>query len=84
MQSLGDPLCDLIILLALTMASSTETPQAKGKKQGFCTGKRKDPDILAANMVTRMLWYLQPSKFPWTKDDRGILCIKEMTKKVGK
>ncbi len=47
-------------------------------------GKRKDLDILAANMVTQMLWYLQPSKFPWTKDDWGILCIKEMTKKVGK
>lgn len=44
--------------------------------------QRKDPEQLAATLVTRMLWYLRRADFPWDKDQRGVLRIKEMVKKI--
>lgn len=83
-QSLGDPLCDLMLMMALTFAASSVTPQVAKGERGFSGAtKRKDPVLLAANMVTRMLWFLKPHAFPWDKDDGSILRISEMTKKIG-
>lgn len=83
-KCLGDPLYDLMMMLTLTIAASTVTPQVAQGKQGFsAAAKRKEPELLAANMVTRMMWYMQPQLFPWDKDERGILRVSEMTKKIG-
>ena len=82
---LGKPSCDLMLILALTIASSTATPQVAPKKTCFSVAsKRKDPAMLAANMVTRMLWFLERDSFPWKENKHGVLRVSEMTKKMGK
>ncbi|PNP37738.1 hypothetical protein TGAMA5MH_10357 [Trichoderma gamsii] len=80
---LGDPLCDVMLMLVLTMAASTETPDVKVNSTIFSVGSRKEPSLLAANMVTKMLWFLRPSAFPWEKanDKRGYR-VGDMAKKI--
>ena len=79
---LGDPLCDMMLMLSLTLASCSITPTASDDK--FQVGKRKDPKVFVVNLVTRMLWFLKPQDFPWTKEEgRGIMSVPEMTKKIG-
>jgi hypothetical protein len=82
---LGDPLCDVMLMLVLTVAASTETPDVKINSSTFSVGSRKEPSLLAANMVTKMLWFLRPSAFPWdsTNDKRGYR-VSDMAKKIGK
>jgi len=79
---LGDPLCDLLLMLVLTVSSSSVTPMVRMQGHTFEAGPRKDPKIFAAGLVTRMLWYLRPNAFPWNKDDGQVLRISEMTKKI--
>lgn len=82
---LGDPLCDLMLILTLTITASSATPEVQPNTKVFSvTTKRRDPALLAANMVTRMLWFLRPKEFPWEKDDGQVLRVSEMTKKIGK
>jgi hypothetical protein len=85
-DSLGDYRCDLMLMLALTMAGSSATPQVKEDERCFSASEnRKNPALFAANLVTRMLWFLKPSAFPQgTEDERGVMRISEMAKKVGK
>lgn len=83
-QCLGDPLCDVMLMLVLTVASSSVTPSVAPKSRVFEPGQRKDPKLLAANLVTRMLWFLRPQHFPWEKDEGSVLRIPEMTKKIGR
>lgn len=85
-DSLGDYRCDLMLMLALTMAGSSVTPQVKEDERCFSAAeKKKSPAMFAANLVTRMLWFLKPTSFPeGTKDERGVMRISEMTKKIGK
>lgn len=53
---LGDPACDLMLMLVLTVAASTATPQVAPNEHAFSAApKHRDPAILAATMVTRML-----------------------------
>ena len=83
-RCLGDPLYDLMMMLTLTMAASTVTPTVAPGERGFSAAdKRKEPELLAANMVTRMLWFMRPQSFPWDKDEKGVLRVSEMTKKIG-
>jgi hypothetical protein len=78
---LGDPLCDLMLMYMLTLASCSVTPTVVDER--FDVGKRKDEKVFAANLVTRMLWYLKPDEFPWSKEEKGsIMPIPEMTKKI--
>ncbi|KAJ9412797.1 hypothetical protein QL093DRAFT_2570104 [Fusarium oxysporum] len=59
------------------------TPEVRPNTKGFSvTAKRRDPALLAANMVTRMLWFLRPEAFPWDKDQDTVLRVSEMTKKI--
>lgn len=85
---LGTKMCDLMLMLVLTLSSSSVTPQVAPKERCFSGApkeKQKEQSLLAANMVTRMLWFLQPNNFPWGAEDHGtILRISEMTKKIGK
>jgi hypothetical protein len=82
--SLGEPLCDLMLMLTLTMAASSATPTVASYGRTFeAASKKKDPAMLAANMVTRMLWFLKPGAFPWDDSSRA-LSVNEMTKKMGK
>lgn len=84
LDCLGDPRCDVMLMMVLTLASSSVTPAVAVKSRHFDAGPKKDPSMFAANLVTRMLWFLQPRRFPWDKDDGAVLSIKEMTKKIGK
>lgn len=79
---LGDPLCDLLLLLALTLGSCSVTPTVSPGRQEFTVGDRKDPALFTANLVTRMLWFLRREQFPWTGDHPVILSVGEMTKKM--
>lgn len=80
---LGDPVCDLMLMFSLTLASCSVTPAVNS--DGFDVGKKKDPHVFVANLVTRMLWFLKPQEFPWTAGEGGgIMSVPEMTKKIGK
>lgn len=83
LDCLGDTRCDVMLLMVLTLASSSVTPAVAVKERQFGAGPSKDPSMFAANLVTRMLWFLQPHMFPWEEDDGAVLSIKEMTKKIG-
>lgn len=83
-ECLGDPLCDLMLMLVLTLASSSETPTIAPTAREFSVGSKKRNSMFAANLVTRMLWFLRPSHFPWNANAGVILRVSEMTKKVGK
>ncbi|KAJ9415745.1 hypothetical protein QL093DRAFT_2568886 [Fusarium oxysporum] len=73
---LEDPLCDLMLILTLTITASSATPEVRPNTKGFSvTAKRRDPALLAANMVTRMLWFLRPEAFPWDKDQDTVLRV---------
>jgi hypothetical protein len=87
-SSLGDARCDVMLMLVLAIAASTETPEVrnpgKAVQIGFTVGPRREPQLLAANMVTRMLWFLKPEAFPWKQNKGDILRVSEMVKKMGK
>ncbi|KAH7173116.1 hypothetical protein DER46DRAFT_679305 [Fusarium sp. MPI-SDFR-AT-0072] len=69
---LEDPLCDLMLILTLTITASSATPEVRPNTKGFSvTTKRRDPALLAANMV-----------FPWDKDQDTVLRVSKMTKKI--
>jgi hypothetical protein len=48
-----------MLMYALTLASCSVTPTVVDER--FDVGKKKDDKVFAANLVTRMLWYLKPS-----------------------
>jgi hypothetical protein len=81
-RHLGDPLCDVLLMLVLTLSASSVTPTVAGKSHSFEEGPRKDPGVFAASLVTRMLWFLYPTAFPWEEDDGMVLRVSEMTKKI--
>jgi hypothetical protein len=83
-ECLGDPVCDVMLMLVLTMASSSVTPTVLPKAREFSAGPKKDSAIFAATLVTRMLWFFRPECFPWDLDGGVVLCVPEMTKKIGK
>jgi hypothetical protein len=83
-ECLGDLLCDLMLMLVLTLASSSVTPTVAPTANEFSPGPKKDSSMFAANLVTRMLWFLKPTCFPWEADNGVILRVSEMTKKIGK
>jgi hypothetical protein len=82
-ECLEDFRCDVMLMLALTLASSSTTPHIRSDKRQFEAGPKKDSMMFAANLVTRMLWFLKPDRFPWKEDRGGVLRISEMTKKIG-
>jgi hypothetical protein len=79
---LGDPLCDVLLMMVVTLSSCSVTPWVATNGKGFEVGERKDPAQFAANLATRMLWFLRPTAFPWDKDEGVVLRISEMTKKI--
>ena len=83
-ECLGDPVCDVMLMLVLTMASSSVTPTVLPTAQEFSAGPKKDSAIFAATLVTRMLWFFRPEYFPWDLDSGVVLRVSEMTKKIGK
>ncbi len=83
-QSLGDPLCDVLLMIVLTFASSTVTPALPMRGSHFVGGPQKDPRFLAVALTTRMLWFLHRQDFPWYVDDDAALGVPGMTKKMGR
>ncbi|KAH7111530.1 hypothetical protein EDB81DRAFT_829133 [Dactylonectria macrodidyma] len=81
-QGIGDPLCDLLMMVVLTIASSTVTPALPMHRCDFEDGPRKTPELLAATLTTRMLWFLYPEWFPWEGDRGLVLSVPEMVKKM--
>lgn len=86
LDCLGDPLCDLMFMLALTFAACTVTPLIREGEAEFSPGtkkKKKDAEMLSATMVTRMLWFMRSERYPWEDHDRGVLSVAKMTQKLG-
>jgi hypothetical protein len=81
-QSIGEPLCDLLLMLVMTLSSSSVTPGVDGKSLEFKVGDKKDARIFAVSLATRMLWFLHREAFPWEEDSGMVLRISEMTKKI--
>jgi hypothetical protein len=82
-ECLEDPLCDLLLMLAVTYGSSSQTPAVEERGMGFkASPKHKDQAQFAACLATRMLWFLRPRAFPWQADDGMVLRVSEMTKKI--
>ncbi|KAJ0360294.1 hypothetical protein COL26b_014121 [Colletotrichum chrysophilum] len=84
-ENIDDPLCQLMLMLTLTVCSSSATPQVDvGAKAFSVSPKRKDPGQLALAMVTRMMWFLYRQSFPWDKGSGSTAHdVAEMTKKIG-
>jgi hypothetical protein len=82
-ECLGDPLCDVMLIMVLTLASSSVTPTVAPKAREFSAGPKKDSSMFAASLVTRMLWFLRPKCFPWDGTSGVILRVSDMTKKIG-
>jgi hypothetical protein len=81
---LGEPYCDLLLMLVLTLAASAQTVHvAEGERRFALAGRQKDADQQAAVMATRMLWFLDRTAFPWKADTTGVATVEEMTKKLG-
>lgn len=77
---LPDALCNVMLMLVLTMAASSVTLGVALISRGFTVAsKRKEPGLIAASLVTRMLWFLRPDRFPWKEDECGVLRVSEMT-----
>ena len=83
-HNIGEPLCDVLLMIVLTFAHCEVTPALLVGSTQFEPGPRKDPRIFAVSLTVRMLWFLFPHHFPWTQDDGMVLCISEMTKKMGR
>ncbi|KAL5603551.1 hypothetical protein FOVSG1_006301 [Fusarium oxysporum f. sp. vasinfectum] len=82
-QALGDPLCDLLLMIVLTFTSSTVAPALPPYRASFEAGPSRDRQLLAVTLMTKMLWFLYPHCFPWQNDDDKMLGIPEMTKQMG-
>jgi hypothetical protein len=92
---LGRKECDLMLMIALTFAASSELPYAADDLRtnpGFIVAavgkdnKGKDTQLGAVALIVRMLWVLDPDSFPQTAKQQavtGALSIREMTKKIG-
>ncbi len=78
----------LMLISALTLASSTENPGvplAPAKEQFFAPAKpTRDRDRYAASLITRMLWFLDKDAFPWNKDKPGVCSVTEMAGAMSK
>ncbi|EGU72634.1 hypothetical protein FOXB_16858 [Fusarium oxysporum f. sp. conglutinans Fo5176] len=80
---LGDPLCDMMLLLALTFGACTVTPHIDERGSEFYPArKRKESDILAATMVIRMLWFMRKEAFLWEDTDERVLSVARMTEET--
>ena len=79
---LEEPVCDLLLMLVLTMASSFTTPTVLPSKHEFEVGTSKNASLFAANLVTRMLWFLCPNHFITAGSNSTVLSITKMTKKM--
>lgn len=82
-QALGVPLCDLLLMIVLTFTSSTVAPALPPYKTSFEAGPKRDRQLLAVTLMTKMLWFLYPQCFPWQDDNDKMLGIPEMTKQMG-
>ncbi|KAK8917674.1 hypothetical protein VCV18_008994 [Metarhizium anisopliae] len=84
-QALGDPLCDLLLILVMTICSSSERLDVRiGDKRFSVSHRPKNQATMAVCLVTRMLWFLRPLAFPWDRDNGQVLRVPEMIKKMGK
>lgn len=84
-QALGDPLCDLLLILVMTICSSSERLDVRiGDKRFSVLHNPKNQAMMAECLVTRMLWFLRPLAFPWDRDNGQVLRVPEMIKKMGK
>ncbi|RKK10435.1 hypothetical protein BFJ66_g16458 [Fusarium oxysporum f. sp. cepae] len=82
-KCLGDPLCAMMLLLALTFGACTVTPHIDERGTEFYpAAKRKDPDMLAVTMIIRMLWFMRKEEFPWEDTEEKVLYVGKMTQKI--
>ena len=83
-QALGDPLCDLLLLIVLTICSSSDRLDVRPGEDCFSVSdKSNNPALLAACLTTRTLWFLRPEVFSWKENTGQVLSVHEMAKKIG-
>lgn len=81
---LGDPLCDVLLILVLTICSSSERLDVRERETEFSLSEKPNsPAMLAACLATRMLWFWKRDAFPWAEDAGQVLRVPEMVKKMG-
>ncbi len=82
--SLGDPRCDVLLILVLTICSSSERLDVREREAHFSLSEKPNsPAMLAACLVTRMLWFMRRDAFPWAKDEGQVLRVPDMIKRMG-
>jgi hypothetical protein len=84
LSHMGEPLCDLLLMLVLTLGQCVKTPTVMEHCDFFQEGPTKDSENFVVALVTRMLWFLYPQEFPWSKDQGMVLRVPEMLKKIGR
>ena len=83
--SLGEPLIDLLLIIALTLMMASELPTIAPRESELKPSDKqgRHHGAWAACLITKMLWFLKPEEFGWDKDKGEVLCVKEMNKKIG-
>ena len=79
---LEESACDLLLMLVLTMVLFFATPTVLPGKYEFEVGTSKNASSFAANLATRILWFLRLDHFTTAGSNSTILSIIEITKKM--
>jgi hypothetical protein len=84
--SLGEPGIDVLLIIAITLASASELPMIAPKESELTMSKKsgRHHGAWAACLITKMLWFLKPDSFGWKKDKGDVIRVSEMNKKIGK
>jgi hypothetical protein len=81
---LDDRRCDVLLMLVLTLSASSVTPDVKEGDHHFSVAKKPiSRGMFAANLVTRMLWFLKPEAFPIKEDEGQVLRVPRMIERMG-
>jgi len=84
--SLGELGIDVLLIIAITLASASELPMIAPKDSELTVSKKggRHHGAWAACLITKMLWFLKPDSFGWKKDKGDVIRVSEMNKKIGK
>lgn len=72
------------MLVLTTCSSSKRLDVQEGDTHFSVSTKPNNPPVLAACLITRMLWFSLPEAFPWQNDDTQVLSVPDMVKEIDK
>ena len=81
-ECLSNLLYNMLLMLIIIIGTSLVTLFIATGGKGFKVSQQKDPKQFTANLATRMLWFLRPKAFLWEVDNRIVLQITEIIKKI--